>query len=129
MDDYLKFKITGDFQEDIKVYFLKYDKQDVYGHTLNVIEELYNIQQQFGYIEEVSEVACYCHDLGRVVQNNHIIRFCIENNIHICEEEKQVPSILHQKVSAFIAEKVFNIKNRIILEAIGYHTTSKKILV
>lgn len=126
MEKYLSFKITGDFEKDIKEYFLMHHRLDTYEHTLDVVRELYNIEKQFGFIEEGSDIACYCHDLGRVVDRSEIIEFCIENNISITDEERQMPSILHQKISRFIAENVFGIKNENILNAIRYHTTLRR---
>lgn len=126
MRNYLDFKVTDDIKKDIQDYFLKYDRKDTYEHTLDVVNELFNIEKQFGRIEPGSEIACYCHDLGRVVSNDKIIEFCNENSIHVTDEEKELPSILHQKISFFIAEKVFNIKDEIVLNAIRYHSTSRK---
>lgn len=126
MEKYLNFEITGDFKKDIKSYFLMHDELDKYEHTLDVVKELYNIEKQLGSIEPGSEIACYCHDLGRVVNNDEILEFCIENNIEITDEEKQMPSILHQKISKVIAKSVFGIEDKDILNAIRYHTTSRK---
>ncbi len=50
MEKYLSFKITGDFEKDIKEYFLMHHRLDTYEHTLDVVRELYNIQKQFGFI-------------------------------------------------------------------------------
>lgn len=104
------FKTTGNFKEDIKSYFEIHGKLDVYEHTLDVIHELDNIRQQFGQVHQCSEIACYCHDLGRVIDKDDIIPFCIESNIHITDEEKIFPSILHQKISKFIAKEVLRCK-------------------
>lgn len=126
MEKYLNFKTTGNFKEDIKAYFLVHDRTDTYEHTLDVVRELNNIEKQFGLVEEGSYIACYCHDLGRVVNKDEIIEFCIENNIEVTDEERQMPSILHQKISRFIADNVFGIKDENILNAIRYHTTSRR---
>jgi HD superfamily phosphohydrolase YqeK len=126
MKNYLDFQITDDLKKDIQDYFLKYDRKDTFEHTLDVINELFNMKNQFGDIEPGSEIACYCHDLGRVVSNNNIIEFCNENSIDISNEENELPSILHQKISCFIAEKVFKIKDEMVLNAIRYHSTSRK---
>ncbi|MFZ5967081.1 MAG: HD domain-containing protein [Bacillota bacterium] len=126
MENYFDFQRTDEIREDIQKYFLKYGRQDTYEHTLDVIEELNNIEKLFGYIEPGSKTACYCHDLGRVVKNSEIIGFCMQNDININDEEKQLPSILHQKISCFIAERVFVIKDTAILDAIRYHTTSRR---
>lgn len=126
MKNYFDFLATGDLTKDIKKYFFKYGKHDTYEHTLDVVNELYGIEKQFGHIESGSLSACYCHDLGRVVEKDEIIDFCIEHNIEVLDEERQLPSILHQKISYLIAEKVFNIKDKTVLTAIKYHTTSRK---
>jgi HD superfamily phosphohydrolase YqeK len=126
MEKYLSFQVTGDFKKDIKAYFMLHDMLDIYEHTIDVVRELHNMEQQFGFLEQGSEIACYCHDLGRVVKKDEIIKFCMENNINITDEEKQVPSILHQKISKFIAENLFEIKDNDALNAIRYHTTSRR---
>ncbi|MBB6217050.1 putative HD superfamily hydrolase involved in NAD metabolism [Anaerosolibacter carboniphilus] len=126
MKNYLDFQITMNLQKDVEGYFLLHGRQDTYEHTLDVVETLYNIEQQFGSIEPGSKIACYCHDLGRVVKNDEMIRFCIQHDIDISDEEKLLPSILHQKISCYLAEKVFGIKDILILNAIKYHTTSRK---
>ncbi|MBU5439625.1 HD domain-containing protein [Tissierella sp. MSJ-40] len=126
MDKYLSFQVTGDLKKDIKAYFMLHNMSDIYEHTMDVVRELHNMGQQFGFLEQGSEIACYCHDLGRVVEKDEVIKFCMENNINITDEEKQAPSILHQKISKFIAENLFEIKDNDVLNAIRYHTTSRK---
>ncbi len=126
MHNYLDFLPKGDLASDIKEYFQIHDRQDTYEHTLDVIEELNNIRKQYGNTEAGSLIACYCHDLGKVVKSEDIIEFCLKNNIEISDEEKQLPSILHQKSSCFIAEKVFGITDSVVLKAIRYHTTSRE---
>lgn len=126
MKKYLSFITTDNFEKDIESYFLINDRLDTYGHTLDVVQELYNIGQQFGSLEEGSVVACYCHDLGKVVHEEEMIGFCIENNIEVTDEERQLPAILHQKISKFIAENVFGIRDDNVLNAIRYHTTSRQ---
>ncbi len=55
-----------------------------------------------------------------------IIEFCLKNNISLLDGEKSAPSIIHQKISCLLAEKLFKIGNSEILDAIRYHTTSRK---
>lgn len=124
MEKYLNFKTTNNLKKDIETYFLTHNKLDTFKHTIDVVNELYNIQQ-FGYMEKGSEIACYCHDLGRVVDEEEMVDFCIKNNIEVTDEEKQHASILHQKISEFIAKNVFKIKDDSILNAIRYHSTSR----
>lgn len=125
MEKYLNFKTTNNFKKDIETYFLIHDRLDTYEHTLDVVNELYNIIHQYGFVEYGSEIACYCHDLGRVVDEEEMVEFCIKNKIEMTDEEKHYPLILHQKISEFIAKTVFEIKDDDILNAIRYHSTSR----
>lgn len=88
MKNYFDFLATGDLIKDIKGYFFKYGKHDTYEHTLDVVNELYSMEKQFGRIEPGSLMACYCHDLGRVVGNDEIVDFCIEHNIEVFLADK-----------------------------------------
>ncbi|MTI65611.1 MAG: HD domain-containing protein [Firmicutes bacterium] len=124
--NYLQFKPSFDLKEDIKQYFSNFNSLETYNHSLDVLEELSYIEKVVGVVDKYSYIACLCHDLGRVVAKEDIVLFCRENNIHITEEEKLLPSILHQRISKFITENVFKIENEKILNAIGYHTTSRK---
>ncbi|QUH20559.1 HD domain-containing protein [Alkaliphilus sp. B6464] len=126
MKDYLDFLITGNLATDIQRYFLKYDNLGTYEHTIDVINELSYIKKHFGHIQSGSLIACYCHDLGRVVRSDEILEFCLQNNIMVSDEEKILPSILHQKISCFIAENVFKVNDTTILNAVKYHTTLRK---
>jgi len=126
MRDYLDFITTGDIKKDTQAYFLIHDRKDTYEHTLDVIKELQHIERQQGRIVSGSTIACYLHDLGRVVKNDEIIEFCNNNQIVITNEERQLPSILHQKISCFIAKELFGVSDKTILDAIRYHTTLRK---
>ncbi len=126
MRNYVDFCTTGDIQCDVKEYFSLHNRKDVYKHTLDVVEELNYIRNLTGHIEDGSLIACYCHDLGQIVEKEDIVSFCQDNDISLLEGERRIPSIAHQKVSCFLAEKVFKISNSEILDAIRYHTTSRK---
>ncbi|MCA0386591.1 MAG: HD domain-containing protein [Firmicutes bacterium] len=125
MNAYLAFQLTGDFEKDIKQYFINFERQETYQHTIEVLEELDYLKKLYGSVEEGSEIACLAHDLGRVVKHEDILEFCMMNQIEVTDEERLLPSILHQKLSGHIAERVFGISNPSILDGIKYHTTSR----
>lgn len=125
MTDYFIFMTTGVLARDVCAYFEKFNCSKTYVHTLDVIDELKYIEKTCGVVESGCYEACLCHDLGRVVRLEDVFEFCYENNIPFTEEEKRMPSILHPKISAVIAERVFSITDEKILNAIMYHTTSR----
>jgi HD superfamily phosphohydrolase YqeK len=54
-----------------------------------------------------------------------IMEFLKKNNQSKTKEEKLFPMIIHQKISKEIAEKIFEITDKEILNAIECHTTLK----
>lgn len=126
MTNYLNFTTTGDLDQDICRYFEEFGNPETFSHTLNVIEELKYIEEMYGTVESGSYTACLCHDLGRVVRREDVFDFCAENDVPFTDEERQMPSILHPKISCVIAHRVFGITDDKILDAIRYHSTSRK---
>lgn len=124
----LKEKYNHEFDnliilENIKTYFLKHNKLEVYNHTLEVERELEKINKVYEFDIEKCRLAVYLHDIGRVVENDELVKFCEENNHKFIEGEKDVPSILHQIASKIISRDVFKISDIEILDAIECHTT------
>ncbi|CAJ1200516.1 hypothetical protein CPR19088_GLDEOEPO_00797 [Companilactobacillus paralimentarius] len=66
------------------------------------------------------------HDISAFIPKSERLLISEKLHIPVLKEEHQVPLLLHQKLSAYIAEKCFQIKDPIILNAIKCHTTLKK---
>ena len=52
------------------------------------------------------------HDLGKVVDKSDMIILCEQSGHIFLDNEKDVPSILHQIASKILAEKVFKITDK-----------------
>ena len=119
-------KIDGvELHEKIEEYFKIFGGKDTFNHTLDVVEEVTKIADQFNLNRDKCIKAAYLHDIGRMVNNDDIVYLCRSFGQNITDDEEQVPWILHQKASKVIAEKVFGIDDKDILNAIGCHTTLK----
>ncbi|WP_338064418.1 HD domain-containing protein [Companilactobacillus bobalius] len=66
------------------------------------------------------------HDVSAFIPQNKRLSISEKLHISILKEERQVPLLLHQKLSAYIAQECFQIKDPLILNAIECHTTLKK---
>lgn len=121
---FVKFQ-SNDLLENIKDYFSKFHKKDILKHTLEVVTEIKRIADVFNINKEKCIKAAYLHDVGRVVNNDELVLFCDLFGQKVDEEEKIFPSILHQKASRVIAEKVFEVEDIQILNSIECHTTLK----
>lgn len=117
--------VNDNLIENIKEYFLEFEKRDIFYHTLEVVDEIKKVAKTFNIEKEKCIIAAYLHDVGRVVDEEELILFCEMLGQTVEEQEKIFPSILHQKASRVIAEKLFKIEDIQILNAIECHTTLK----
>ncbi len=60
-----------------------------------------------------------------IITRNEYVDICKKYKISINTVEKDLPILLHQKISSLIASEVFEIKDSEILSAIRCHTTLK----
>jgi predicted HD superfamily hydrolase involved in NAD metabolism len=120
-----KYFNTGDIFLDIKNFLENNGKNKVFEHSVNVAEKGMELASIFNENQDKIKIAAYLHDISAVIPDEFKIEYSINNNIDIIDEEKQVPMIIHQKISRNIAEKIFRINDMEILNAIECHTTLK----
>ena len=92
-------------------------------HVAKVGETGIEIANRYGLDKNKVETACYLHDISKIIPQGDYIKLCENNNIEVLDVEREVPMLLHQKVSKLIAEKIFNISDEEILSSIESHTT------
>lgn len=96
-----------------------------YEHSLSVSFMCSALAMKHGYPIDKAELAGLLHDCGKRFTNEILIEKCEKHKLYISEEEYKVPSVLHAKYGAWIAEHKYGIKDSEILSAIRYHTTGK----
>lgn len=112
-------------QANIKLYFERFGKREIYDHTEDVVSRAITLSQRFDYEQDKLVKAAYLHDLGQVVDKEQIVELC-RTWQHVFEDgEDLCPSILHQIASRILAKEVFLIDDQEILEAVSVHTTLK----
>jgi len=121
----LKFE-GNDLYENIRIYYERFGRSDVYNHTLEVVEQTRKLSIHHSFDIKACELGAYLHDIGRVVDYEDIVQLCFESGHEIIDGEGDVPSILHQIASRIIASSVFGIQDERILSAVECHTTLKK---
>lgn len=101
----------------------------IFNHSLNVADkavELANIFKVDSVIVNNVYIAALLHDIGGIYPNNQRISIAKQYNIELLDEEYTFPLIIHQKISRYIAEKYFEIKDTNILDSIECHTTLRE---
>lgn len=110
---------------EIDQYLKKNLKESRYEHTLGVVEVAKKLAKINGENENKAEIAALVHDCAKNISIDESLEILKKENIkidHICEKS---PQLLHGEVGAIIAENIFHINDRDILEAVKYHTTGK----
>lgn len=125
LDRYGKDLIDGELREHVKVYLESFECQDIYKHTLNVVDQVKVLHGRFDFDLDKCIVSAYLHDLGRVVPKEEMAQFCQSFGYSPLKGELQAPDLLHQVVSKIIATEIFGVKDTEVLEAVACHTTLK----
>lgn len=106
-------------------YFNYFDLEKIAKHSLEVATEAKRLAQRFQIDEEKAYLAALLHDIGNVVPSDNQLLLAKELKLTVVEAEETLPVLLHQKLSAYLAEKVFLITNQELLSAMACHTTLK----
>lgn len=100
-------------------------KTNRYLHSKNVAEMAAALSDIYDVNVEAAVKAGILHDAGKGFSGPELIRFCKEHKIKvpffddICRLE---PSLLHSYASAWIAQHLFGVRDKDILQAISEHT-------
>lgn len=99
--------------------------EDRYEHTLGVMYTAESLAMRYGVDMTRAAVAGLLHDCAKCIPNTQKIKMCKKHGIEITEMEERNPSLLHAKLGAYMAQKVYNVDDEEILSAIRFHTTGK----
>ncbi len=101
----------------------------IFNHSLNVADkaiELANIFKVDSVVVYNVYIAALLHDIGGIYPNDQRISIAKQYGIELLDEEYTFPLIIHQKISRYLAETYFEIKDINILDSIECHTTLKE---
>ncbi len=110
-------------EENIKHNFSQAGKIQVWAHTLQVRHNALNLAQKFGISPEQASSAALLHDISRLFNHEEYLELAQIYDLEILAEERQLPDLLHQKLSRVIAVENFNITDKEVLNAVSCHTT------
>ena len=115
--------LTGAVREDMIASLSRHGCQHTAGHCVRVAAEAKVLAARFGEDPAAAEVAGWLHDISAMVPNDERVALAEQLGLDILPEERRLPMILHQKLSAVFARELFGIHDPAILSAIGCHTT------
>lgn len=128
LDTYAYIKkpvLTKDFKTDMTNLYLANGKVDTLNHVQGVAEVITDIAQAENLDREACITAAYCHDIAAIIRPADMLDHARKHYMDLDPAEVKYPFLLHQRLSALIAEEVFAVRDRNILDSISHHTTLK----
>ena len=96
-----------------------------YIHSLGTMECAVELAKMFNLDEEKAKTAGLLHDCAKCFTNEKLLQIIEEKIKNVEKSELLNYKTLHAPVSAYIAQKDFNITDNEILSAIRWHTLGK----
>ena len=94
-----------------------------FDHVISVRDTAVALAEKYGVERQKVELSALLHDCAKWMKNDQLIKICQRNQIEVDFIESRVPSLLHAKVGALLAQIQFNVADSSILQAIESHTT------
>jgi len=115
--------MTGMLATDVRAYLASLGCALTADHSGAVAEEARLLALRFGVDADRAGAAGWLHDVSAVIPRSQRVAVALDLGLPLLSEEHRAPVILHQKLAAVLAQKLFQIDDRGILDAICYHTT------
>lgn len=126
LTDYMTIQLSDNLAKDVMNLLETHGYEGVGRHSRRVAEEAKRLCQRFGESPEFGEVAGWLHDISVIIPNGERIELCQKLGLSVYQEERELPMILHQRLSKEMARDLFEIKEHEILKAIECHTTLRQ---
>jgi len=92
-------------------------------HSINVAKEAYRLALRYNEDADKAYYAGLLHDCAKKMDYDAQLEIIKRNNIYtIKERELEFPKVIHALTGAYVAKEEFGITDRIILDAIRFHT-------
>lgn len=96
-----------------------------YTHTLGVMYTAASLAMAHNANMEQAIYAGLLHDCAKCISNKEKLKLCKRHKIAITPSEERSPFLLHAKLGAYLAKKIYEVKDQEILHAIQVHTTGE----
>jgi predicted HD superfamily hydrolase involved in NAD metabolism len=107
----------------VQAFLVGHDHPGTLAHVERVADEAVRLARRFEVDAVAAEQAGLLHDISVVIPAAQRLETARRWGLEICPEEEAFPLLLHQRLSAILARKVFGMHGEAVLEAVGCHTT------
>lgn len=95
-----------------------------YKHSLRVIACALELSKNMKIDKEKVKLACFLHDCAKYNEEKYLKELDVDLPKEV-DIRNSMP-VVHSFLGAEVAKKVYNVKDKDVLEAIKYHTTGKE---
>ena len=96
-----------------------------YEHTLGVEFTAASLAMRYEIDIDKAEIAGLLHDCAKCIDDEDKFDDCKKYKIELTDVEKRNPFLIHSKLGAVYANKLYGIDDEEIIAAIRFHTTGK----
>lgn len=108
----------------------KYTKERVsekrFNHILRVVEIAKKLSRVYDVDEEKAIIAALLHDVAKEMKDIDLLQFLKSRGYTPDKVERRMPKILHGRVGAFMAKEEMGVEDKLILDAITYHSICRE---
>ncbi len=112
--------------DDMKEQLKNMLHEERYEHSLGVAESALQLAVRYGENEGEAVIAGLLHDCAKDIDDDELLFQCGKYGIEVDEVALANPRILHGRLGAEYAKRVFEVDNVRILDAIKTHTTGSE---
>lgn len=96
-----------------------------YNHTIGVMDTAACLAMRYGADLEKAMTAGLLHDCAKCISNDEKLRLCKMYHLEVSASENANPGLLHAKLGAYLAHRIYGVSDPEILDAIAVHTTGR----
>jgi predicted HD superfamily hydrolase involved in NAD metabolism len=119
------FATTSDLGTDVVALLSDTGYTNTATHCLAVAAQARQLATRFGAGTVRAEEAGLLHDISAIIPTSQRLSVARRWGLAILPAEETAPMLLHQRLSAVIAQDLFDIRDDAVLSAIRCHTTLK----
>ena len=124
--EFAKIEMTGrsgDIAANAGALLLSRGKAAVWQHVQDVADACAELAARFDLDEAQCRLAGILHDISAVIPAADMLRYAQNTGMPLDAAEINHPFLLHQRLSAIIAQEAFGVTDAAVLQAIACHTT------
>ena len=116
---------TGDLQADAATLLTVNGKPKTAAHSLAVANTSRVLAARFGLDAERAAAAALLHDSSNIIKPRDMLAFAVSERWAIDPAEREHPFLLHQRLSAVLAQALFTVNDEAVVSAVACHSTLK----